>query len=100
MRLRGQCEAEAKAQKLFARADPNFLEWEEANQARVKAERAYRAAGGQKKMQLLRDWLIVSLHTIMPRTRARASERARPAPRALTGLCARTQPTASASCAS
>ena len=70
VRLRGQCESEAKQQKLFARVDPNFLEWEDAQEARVKAEREYRAASGQKKTQLLRDWLILSLHTIMPRTRA------------------------------
>jgi hypothetical protein len=68
VRLRGQCESEAKQQKLFARVDPNFLEWEEAQAARVKAEKEYRAASGQKKTQLLRDWAILSLHTIMPRT--------------------------------
>ena len=62
----GQCESEAKQQKLFARVDPNFIEWEEANLARLKAEKAYRAATGAKKPQLLRDWLILSLHTIQP----------------------------------
>ena len=66
VRLRGQCESEAKQERLYRRADPNFLEWEEANAARVKAEREYRAATGQRKSQLLRDWLVLSLHTIMP----------------------------------
>ena len=66
VRLRGQCESEAKQQKLFARADSNYLEWEEANQARAKAEGEYGIASGQKKLSLLRDWLILSLHTIMP----------------------------------
>lgn len=51
---------------MFARADPNYLEWEEANRARAKAESEYRIATGQKKISLLRDWLILSLHTIMP----------------------------------
>ena len=70
VRLRGQCEAEAKQQKLFARADPNYLEWEAANAARAKAEREFRASAGARSTQLLRDWLILALHTIMPRARA------------------------------
>ena len=68
VRLRGQCESEAKQQKLFARIDPNYLEWEEAQAARVKAQQEYHTASGTKQAQLLRDWAILSLHTIMPRT--------------------------------
>ena len=65
--LRGQCEKAAEQDKLWARADPNYLPWIDAQKARVKAEGEYRAAGpGGKKIQLLRDWLILSLTTIMP----------------------------------
>ena len=63
---RGQYEKEAKHAKLFQRVDPNFLEWEEAQRARVKAEAAYRAARGQKRLQLLKEWLILSFLTVMP----------------------------------
>ena len=66
VRLRGQCESESKQERLFARADPNFLEWEEANRARAKAEREYREATGSKKLILLKDVLILSLFTIAP----------------------------------
>ena len=66
VRLRGQCESGAKQDRLFARADPNFLAWEDAQRARVKAEGEYRAASGPKRQQLLRDWLLLSLHTIQP----------------------------------
>ena len=63
VRLRAQCESEAKQQRLFQRRDPNWLEWPQAQEARVKAERAYRA---KKTAQLQRDWLIIALHTVMP----------------------------------
>ena len=63
IRLRGQCESEAKQQRLFQRRDPNWIEWSQAQQARAKAERAYRE---KKTAQLQRDWLIIALHTVMP----------------------------------
>eukprot|EP00966_Prymnesium_polylepis_P223873 5179578-Prymnesium_polylepis.1 len=63
IRLRGQCESEAKQQRLFQRRDPNWIEWPAAQEARQKAEQAYRA---KRSPQLQRDWLIISLHTVMP----------------------------------
>jgi hypothetical protein len=62
IRLRGQCESEAKQQRLFQRRDPNWIEWPAAQAARQKAEMAYRA---KRSPQLQRDWLIISLHTVM-----------------------------------
>jgi hypothetical protein len=41
----------------------HWLDWPKAQEARVKAEGLYRA---KKSPQLLRDWLILSLHTVMP----------------------------------
>jgi hypothetical protein len=72
VRLRGQCEKEAKQEKLFARADPNYLEWEEANAARAKAEAAYRSS-----KRGLRDWLLIALHTIQPPDRVGVIRRLR-----------------------
>ena len=63
IRLRGQCESEAKQQRLFQRRDPNWIDFPAAQEARRKAEEAYRA---KKTPQLQRDWLIISLHTVMP----------------------------------
>jgi hypothetical protein len=65
-RLRSQCEGQAVQQKLFARKDPNFLDWGDANRARAKAEAAFRAATGKRQILLLRDWLLASLLTCMP----------------------------------
>ena len=63
VRLRGQCESMAKEQRLFARRDKNWIEWPAAQQARQRAEQLYRA---KKTPQLQRDWLIISLHTVLP----------------------------------
>jgi hypothetical protein len=63
IRLRGQCESEAKQQRLFQKKPANWIEWPAAQEARAKAERLYRA---KKSPPLLRDWLILSLHTVMP----------------------------------
>eukprot|EP00966_Prymnesium_polylepis_P076329 1769210-Prymnesium_polylepis.1 len=51
-----QCESQAKQQKLYSRRDPCWIEFEDAQKARVKAEAAYKAmAGGAKKLLALRD---------------------------------------------
>ena len=63
IRLRGQCESEAKQQKLFQRRDPNWIDWPDAQAARQKAEKVFRA---KATPQSRKDWLIVSLHTCIP----------------------------------
>ena len=63
IRLRGQCESEAKQQRLYQRRDANWIEWPAANEARKKAEAAFRA---KATPQTRRDWLLISLHTCAP----------------------------------
>eukprot|EP00966_Prymnesium_polylepis_P019585 451661-Prymnesium_polylepis.1 len=73
LRLRSQCESQAKQQKLYSRRDPCWIEFEDAQKARVKAEAAYKAmAGGAKKLLALRDWCILALHTCSPPDRVGA----------------------------
>ena len=52
------------------RRDPNWLEWSEAQEARAKAEAVYKALPATtphaKKMLVLREWLLIALHTCMP----------------------------------
>ena len=60
LRLRGQCESQAKHQALYSRRDPLWLEFPEAQKGRVKAEAAYRALPASppgKKKQALKEWL-------------------------------------------
>ena len=69
LRLRGQCESQARQQTLYARRDPNWIDWPDAQRARMAAERAYSdlpQAPPARKAQALREWLIISLHTCMP----------------------------------
>ena len=68
--LRGQCESEAKQQRLWKRRDPNWIDFPVAQEARRKAELAYRT---KRNPQNVRDWLIISLHTVMPPDRCVAS---------------------------
>ena len=74
LRLRSQCESQAKQQTLYSRRDPEWLEWNDAQKARVKAEAHYNslpASPAARKAQALKEWLIVSLHTVQPPDRVR-----------------------------
>lgn len=56
-------ESEAKQQKMFQKKPEHWIDWNQAQEARAKAERMYRT---QKSAPLLRDWLLLSLQTCMP----------------------------------
>ena len=70
IRLRGQAESQAKHEGLYTKRSKDWISWEEAQQARVRAEKAYKSlpAGTApgKKMQTLREWLAISCFTLMP----------------------------------
>ena len=65
LRLRGQCESQAKQQQLYSRRDANWIEWGDAQKARMAAEKAYKAlpatAAPARKLQALKEWLIICL---------------------------------------
>ena len=61
--IRGQCESEAKQQRLFQRRDPNWIDWPDAQRARQKAEAA---ACASSTPLARREWLILALHTCIP----------------------------------
>ena len=80
LRLRGQCESQAKQQALYSRRDPLWLEFPEAQKGRVKAEAAYRALPASppgRKKQALKEWLIMALHTCAPPDRVGVIRRLR-----------------------
>ena len=64
--LRSQAESQAKVERLFAPRDKNWIDWEDAQKARVNAEAAYRAAKGDAKAKVLKEWTLISLFTCMP----------------------------------
>ena len=71
LRMRAQCEGQAKHAQLYDRRDPNWLDWSECQEARTKAEAAYKALPKgstpyAKKMLALREWCLIALHTCMP----------------------------------
>ena len=53
-----------------SRRDANWIEWGDAQTTRMEAEKAYRTlpstATRAKRMQTLREWLIIALHTLQP----------------------------------
>lgn len=65
-----QCESQAKQQALYSRRDANWIEWPDAQKARMAAEKAYKDlssnAAPAKKLQALKEWLIICLHTVQP----------------------------------
>ena len=78
LRLRGQCESQAKQQALYSRRDPCWIDFADAQKARVKAEAAYRAPGTlAKKKQALKEWVILALHTCAPPDRVGVLRRLR-----------------------
>lgn len=61
---------QAKQQQLYSRRDANWIEWGDAQKARMTAEKAYKAlpatAAPARKLQALKEWLIICLHTVQP----------------------------------
>ena len=69
LRLRSQCEGQAKTQALYTRRSPEWLDFPDAMQGRIAAEKLYRSlppTPPKAKRAALRDWLIISLHTCQP----------------------------------
>ena len=69
LRLRGQCESQAKTQALYSRRDPSWIDFPDAQKARVAAEQAYRKMAPmphKAKALALREWLVIALHTCQP----------------------------------
>ena len=68
LRPRGQCESQAKQQALYSRRDANWIEWPDAQKARMAAEKAHKDlpsnAAPAKKLQALKEWLIISLREL------------------------------------
>jgi hypothetical protein len=81
LRLRGQCESQAKGQQLYSRRDANWIEWDDAQKARMAAEAAYKAlpttAAPARKLQALKEWLIICLHTVQPPDRVGVTRKLR-----------------------
>jgi hypothetical protein len=64
-RLRSQCESQAKHQALYSRRDPCWIEFADAQKARVKAEAAYKALSPTppaKKTRALKEWYVRASH--------------------------------------
>eukprot|EP00966_Prymnesium_polylepis_P070471 1637620-Prymnesium_polylepis.1 len=66
IRLRSQAESQAKVERLFTPRDKNWIDWEDAQKARVAAETAYRSAKGSAKLKVLKEWTLISCFTVMP----------------------------------
>ena len=70
IRLRGQLESLSKGEALYSRRDANWIDWEDAQKSRIAAEAHYKslpAAPPARKLHALKEWLIISLHTLQPR---------------------------------
>ena len=69
LNLRSQCENQSKQQQLYAKKPANWLDWEKAQEARVKCAAAWAKAGSlshDKKIALLKEYLVLLFHTVMP----------------------------------
>ena len=64
--LRRQAESHAAQDNLYKRRDKNWISWRDAQLTRLEAIRAYKAAKGPAKRDLLRSVLVISFLTIQP----------------------------------
>ena len=67
--LRSQCENQQKQQQLYAKKPDNWLDWNKAQEARVKCATAWAKAGSMEynaKLALLKEYLVLLFHTVMP----------------------------------
>lgn len=69
LRLRAQCESQAKQQQLYAKKPDNWIEWDVAQQGRVKCAAAWEkdkaALAHPVKVARLREYLVLLFHTVM-----------------------------------
>ena len=69
IRLRGQLESLSKGEALYSRRDANWIDWEDAQKSRIAAEAHYKSlptAPPARKLHALKEWVIISLHTLQP----------------------------------
>ncbi len=69
LRLRAQCESQSKQQQLYATKPDNWLEWDEAQKARVRCAEAWARAQSlpyDDKVALLKEYLVLLFHTVQP----------------------------------
>lgn len=69
IRLRAQCESQAKHEALYSRRDPNWVDWPDVQKGRVAAEARYKslpASPHKPKAQALKEWVILALHSCQP----------------------------------
>ena len=75
--LRRQAEKMAAVDQLYKRKDANWIDWQEVQQTRVKICNAYNEASAAGKRELIRDVIIVLLHSITPPDRVGVIRRLR-----------------------
>ena len=70
LRLRSQAEGQAKHDGLYTKRHADWISWQEAHEARIHAEKAYRALPATvthtKRVRALREWLAIACYTLMP----------------------------------
>ena len=69
IRLRAQCEQQSKQQRLYAKKPANWIDWDTAQEARLKCARAWADAGRlghDARIALLLEYLVLLFHTVMP----------------------------------
>ena len=69
LRMRAQAETLAKQDRLFARKDPNWVDWPTVQQGRIKCLAAWNASQGKphaEKMKLLREVLVMLFFSVQP----------------------------------
>jgi len=110
IRLRAQCEQQSKQQRLYAKKPANWIDWDTAQEARVKCARAWADAGRlghDARVALLLEYLVLLFHTVMPPD-VRVPPRTNPLPPSLARadhpalffvLCTHSAWASSASCA-
>ena len=64
--LRRQAEKEARVQTLYRRKSDNWIDWEDVQRTRVAVTRAYNEAAPAMKASILRDAVIIHLHSVCP----------------------------------
>jgi hypothetical protein len=80
LRMRAQAETLAKQDRLFARKDPNWIDWPTLQQGRIKCLAAWNASQGKphaEKMKLLREVLVMLFFSVQPPDRGARLERVR-----------------------
>ena len=69
LRMRAQAEKLAKEEALYARKDPNWIEWPQLQAGRIKCLEAWRAASGKphaERKRLLREVCVMLFFSVQP----------------------------------